>query len=749
MADNQVRNVLEWVLKAAGLDGAVARLRKVREQVAGLKKDGGLLDQALGKVGKQIAGVFGGAAVLAIFKQSIGEFAAYERSLRGIGAQLDGLGKKNRVTATDVDTFLQQIERTTGALRQDTAPAFQKLLGLTEDANAAMAATALAAGISKSGLKDTAEAGQLLGAILQGELIEPAKSLGVQLRKANGEMKTSDEVINELVGRFGDLGGATQDTQGFLDQLGAEWNNWKQSIGKGSSEILKWVGESLVGAFSGLRKRIQSIGPAVLWAFAQAAGAVQGTVGVIGAAWDAVTTLDFSGFGEKVTAAWKAGRGQWSAEAEGAADELRAIWADAGPVAAKDYTAGFDKIREIARRKAQDDAKKDAAKAAQDAKKKAEEQAKAERQAALEVQALRVQIAKEGTAERLAAELKYLDMQRDNELANTELTEAAKAAIREKYRLASDAMQQQALVDSQTRMMDALAKAQEEIGAILQAENDARADLRDADLANLETHLAQAQEIAKLVTDQQLQTFLADVAQRQELEQQALDAEYSAKIAAAELIGADTSNLEKAYQAKSTAIAAKASQARTDLEKAQLLNRVAVTEEALGYLSTIAGAFFGKSKSLAIALALMDTAAAVVKALASVPWPLNILAAAATAAQGYANVQKIRDTKVGGGGGAQGFDDPNNDSAAIAAGRRWAHDWVAKTSLGFTDGLRESLSSTAAQGAGGAAMAAGAGGEGVLITGNGHTFVGGRAGLRQLIRNEARESRRQRGRRVR
>jgi hypothetical protein len=54
-----------------------------------------------------------------------------------------------------------------------------------------------------------------------------------------------------------------------------------------------------------------------------------------------------------------------------------------------------------------------------------------------------------------------------------------------------------------------------------------------------------------------------------------------------------------------------------------------------------------KSKALAIAGALIDTYTAVSKALASAPWPYNLIPAAAALGAGLANVAKIRQTDVG------------------------------------------------------------------------------------------------------
>jgi hypothetical protein len=73
--------------------------------------------------------------------------------------------------------------------------------------------------------------------------------------------------------------------------------------------------------------------------------------------------------------------------------------------------------------------------------------------------------------------------------------------------------------------------------------------------------------------------------------------------------------------------------------------------ERLAELAETQGrAMAGVSKSLAIAAALIDAYRAANAALASVPFPLNFVAAAAVLAEGLANVQRIRQVNAAHGG---------------------------------------------------------------------------------------------------
>lgn len=68
-----------------------------------------------------------------------------------------------------------------------------------------------------------------------------------------------------------------------------------------------------------------------------------------------------------------------------------------------------------------------------------------------------------------------------------------------------------------------------------------------------------------------------------------------------------------------------------------------IADAARGFI----GAVFGKGKAASIATAIIDTAQAVVKALASAPPPLNYVLAGAVGAAGLVQINKIRSTDIG------------------------------------------------------------------------------------------------------
>lgn len=100
----------------------------------------------------------------------------------------------------------------------------------------------------------------------------------------------------------------------------------------------------------------------------------------------------------------------------------------------------------------------------------------------------------------------------------------------------------------------------------------------------------------------------------------------------------------KASYAQIVGAAMQAAAAEITLEqektKEKLANYALVAESAASILRSL----FGKSKTAAIAAAILDTFAAVAKTLAAYPWPWSLAPAAAALAAGMAQVAKIRST---------------------------------------------------------------------------------------------------------
>lgn len=93
---------------------------------------------------------------------------------------------------------------------------------------------------------------------------------------------------------------------------------------------------------------------------------------------------------------------------------------------------------------------------------------------------------------------------------------------------------------------------------------------------------------------------------------------------------------------------------KEQLEKASQQRQVSNAAVFAGASLNILTTLFSDSKPIAIAAALLSTYQGAANALATVPYPANIAAAATVVASGIAQVNNIRSTNVGGGGGGGG-----------------------------------------------------------------------------------------------
>jgi hypothetical protein len=100
-----------------------------------------------------------------------------------------------------------------------------------------------------------------------------------------------------------------------------------------------------------------------------------------------------------------------------------------------------------------------------------------------------------------------------------------------------------------------------------------------------------------------------------------------------------TAELQRAWEAAETAKKA----ASEDTRKFSTDQYLLMSQSA----SSILGSLFGKSKAAAIASAVIDTAAAIVKTFKQYGWPAGIIPAAAMGAAGAAQIAKIKSTNAG------------------------------------------------------------------------------------------------------
>lgn len=682
--DLTIKGIFEFLFPGRGAKEAKEQLDDAGKAADKTKTKFKGLDSTTEELGRKLKQYLGGAALAALIKSSVSQFAAYERGLSAIGKQLQALGADQAAAVPQIRAFLESVEKGTGVLRQDALPVFQKFLGITKSVDGAMYATRLATDLTNAGLGDMGTNGERLANLLQGEVTEAAKSLGLQLRDNSGHIKTQSQLLDELIGLYGGFGTSQKDAQSQIEKTQSGFNNLKQTIGTAVAPALNVVANIVAHLVNAL----QSIGPVAAMVFSEAKGrALQ-----FGATLKAVFNLKkliqegpSAYMAELLTAGNEAVRNM-KLEQEGAAEELIAIWNDAA-----------DQINEHA-----EQGRKDITAVAK-AKENAAAQADIERRLAFEKSAqekllqARIAATKKGSEAELVAQLELLEHQHKAAVEAAHQVQASTAAIDETFRL-----EKQALQDDFNEQQDEQHKALMQKRAEREVQNQ---------IAILDAQ-------AELLTDgddRKLQLLLAR-----------LDLERDLELANTELTEQEKTAIRAKFEAKAHGIVVRSETASAAFKKQQRMQELNDQQQMAGALMGIAATMFGKNKAVAIAQTMIQTYFGAAKALAEnpPPSPIGIISAAFVIAQGIKRANDIRKQNAG-------FDDPAHDRLAYLGGRRWAVDMVRNLDLGFKEGMAAAFPRLAGSMSN---VVNNTTNDNSLHAHFGSTPLGGRAAARQIVR---------------
>lgn len=184
---------------------------------------------------------------------------------------------------------------------------------------------------------------------------------------------------------------------------------------------------------------------------------------------------------------------------------------------------------------------------------------------------------------------------------------------KERYRLQQGLITQQEFDNIRLEQRVAF---QEQVAELEKAEEDKKKEAAAIDLEN-----KRAIEEENITSDFEREAL--------RLEQQ-----YQLEVAAAEKVGADVTLIEDKY-----------AQIREKREKELVNSKLQMTADIAGQISNIMGQESQAGKAFAIAQATINTYLAATKAMSSVPFPLNIAAAALTVASGIKQVASIAKVK--------------------------------------------------------------------------------------------------------
>lgn len=619
--DPKVKAIIEILLKDKGTKEAVvsmARGKKGADQMTeSLKKT----ETQSSKLGQALTRYLGAAVLGRVVFSSVTAFADLDRRLVAVRIQLESLGLAVSDVERKIIPFAARVERMTGILRQDTIGAFQRLIGITKNTDAALDLVTLAVGATEARMGDLQTNAVRLANIMQGEAAEAAKSLSVQATKLDGTLKSNGEILEEVRTLYLKTAGGIQDTQGSLDAATATWNRFKLQLGEGAAILAGSLAKGLEIVMKGL----QSLG--TLWA-----AEYQVFVGSFRTLGQLIKfTFDPSnwgkGFVEGIKEIATRGAKEMALNLQGTWEEAKSIWNKGGEEAGKAFGEGFDIAVDIANRR---QAEKDRKAAEDRARKRAAFEAKVQD----DLLAAQIDAAKEGSEERLDLELQALQRARKMALDEAERLGADTEAVRRRFDLAREA----AIREHDARVLAekkaAGEKLGEEIKAQLEKEREAQAQLLDAEI-----------DASKEASRERLALELErlDAEREQALEQEQLTEE--AKAAIRETYRLKKWKLEKDFTEAAIALAREEAARRKDLALDAAQNGIAAAQ-----------ALFGQHKVLAIAAATMDAYRAINSVLAdpTLPYWAKVSAAAAIGAQAFANVTAIQGTNLGGGGGGRG-----------------------------------------------------------------------------------------------
>jgi hypothetical protein len=221
------------------------------------------LEKSVGKLGKQLAGVFAASKLYAFGKQSVKAFAADEKAARSLALALANTG--NAFASIEVEKFIGDLQRATGVLDDNLRPAFRTLLTATGDVKKSQDGLALALDIAAGTGKDLGAVSMALAKAYGGQTTALSR-LGAGLSKATLASGDLDLITSELTKKFsGQALAAAEGYSGAIAKLTVASNNAKEIIGKDLLDAMQMVAgeEGIGGATTAMEGFATQIGNAI------------------------------------------------------------------------------------------------------------------------------------------------------------------------------------------------------------------------------------------------------------------------------------------------------------------------------------------------------------------------------------------------------------------------------------------------------------------------------------------------------
>ncbi|MGI9142036.1 MAG: hypothetical protein ACR2IJ_02490 [Fluviibacter sp.] len=213
------------------------------------------LEGSAKKLGKALGIALSARAVVNFGKASVKAFLDDERAAKSLATQLGALGMA--IDTIGAESFIQNIQRTTGVLDDELRPAYSRLAAVTLSASKTQDLLNLAMDISAgtgASLQATTDA---LAKAYQGNT-RSLGGLGVALSKAELQTSTFAEIQTRLADIYKGQAAAAADTYaGKVKRLSAAFSDLKENIGSGiitGFANLTSAGGEIDGAISGIQR---------------------------------------------------------------------------------------------------------------------------------------------------------------------------------------------------------------------------------------------------------------------------------------------------------------------------------------------------------------------------------------------------------------------------------------------------------------------------------------------------------------
>lgn len=326
----------------------------------------------------------------------------------------------------------------------------------------------------------------------------------------------------------------------------------------------------------------------------------------------------------------------------------------------RDRQAASDKIAEEGRKKAEERLKAER-----------EARAQAEREGAAELAKLREEATLAAIKDETERSLKVVELQLAADrkrIEATKLSESLKQALLTELE-AKGERERQAIRDKAAE--DEAAKAKERADAIAKTqeeEAERQAAAAEAALAAIEANQALELEIRRGYAD--------TLEEQRQVELDAINAEYDARVAKAAQTGEDIYLIEELRAQKIDELNQKSAASEEALAKMRTqarIDQLTAVAQVAGDVAKIVGEQTALGKTLAIASAVIETALSAQRAYSSlvgipVVGPvLAPIAAGAAIAAGIKNIRTIQQTKIPGAAGGAGGGTPNISAPSTAA----------------------------------------------------------------------------------